>query len=207
MLKAYDDRLFGVLDVATSKEYGREVQKREAFKLNADGEEYEWVYDYGLNAYSRQVERFDRLDDKANSMLQSLGLGSLLTTVAGGVAAAQLSVSAGAAFLVPICALVLGIRSTIRSLEPRNTPYLPDVLEAKRYVEEDDRKDAPRAHLVFELHLLCVGTALASEEKAKLLKRATRWYFVAVVSLIIPLLVTLYVLWAKESSVNPLPSK
>jgi hypothetical protein len=160
-----------------------------AFMQTVEGKEgvdYQWVFDHAKLLWEDRQKTLSDLDAKADGIIRYLGGGTALFTL-GVLARVDASVTYLVWWSLPAvaCALI-SIVLALLARKPQFFPSLPPVENAKEYAEKES---APLPAILGQWHLACVDATIACEKKAFYVEWATRFYFLSIASLALPIIV------------------
>ena len=151
-----------------------------------DGVDYEWVFDYAQDCYQRVVDAKDRIEKKADAIVNYFGaFGGLLMLVFVYTAqAAHWSVAL--AILPTLTFCVIAMREAICARAPMTVPAPPEVRNAIDFANAYG--DNAKATFVPRFAAAAIGMEAVNNEKSRLVNSASRYLLWAMGLLSLPLL-------------------
>jgi len=152
-----------------------------------EGVDYGWVVEYAKDRYAAAMTSFKELDDKAASVIATLGGGTGLLTLGSLVAAAtgKIHYLVAAAAVLPISLAAAALFSAIRARETVVVAAPPTVEAATKYADHFEA-DAEAAFLG-QWHLCLAFIKPVLQRKARWVNKALWFLFTAVLAMLIPL--------------------
>lgn len=182
------------------EDYKAAVEFRQTFAPK-DGVDYAWVCEYAEKHYRWLEERFQYLDEKADSIIKYLGGGTGVIALA---AVAGITRDNAPIILLMVPSVLLALRAIYLAVSARNpdkTDMPPGITGAVQYAESYGEKG--RTIFMGQWHQSCEGMALVVSRKAEKVKQANWFYFWALMCLLFPLVVG--VAWKWTQPVRPVP--
>jgi hypothetical protein len=152
----------------------------------SEGVEFDWVSEYARGQFDRVTKVYDRLDDKAETIIKYIGGGTWIFTLAilmnSGSHTFTIITWAIPSFL---CALASIFFASL-ARQPNPVYFPPDVKSAFHYAHWNKGAGKAQAAFLGSWHLACEGMFLAVMAKSRQIRYATWAFFAALLMLILP---------------------
>jgi hypothetical protein len=157
------------------------------------GRDYEYSLSYAKDLWASCMAIHRQLDEKSNRIITYLGGGTGLFALGVLSKIDAMNYVVAITTFVPVVLALIAIWHAIGAFSPGFAPGQPSVKSlVTEYVDSHETDEEGKGAFLGQWHLACVGMQIVCGYKANLLERATRLYFWALLTLLIPVAVSVF---------------
>lgn len=162
-------------------EYKRMAKFAESFNFS-NIEEADWILDYAQKRFELARKYVEYLDEKAESLIKYLGLGTAFFGLIFGLFKSKFVTLTKYAIIIGIILWIISVLIAIAVRTPWDMPYPPSVKRVFEYIKKEKESQKAKARLALNYGYSVVGQKIIGRFKARYLQIS---YYLLVSALIL----------------------